>query len=392
MATGAGVLEFEALALARERIPSEIRGTLGVESRSVLAPWQDPVTLAVNAARRLITPENRARVRWLLVATESSVDQEKPMSSWVHRYLELPSTCRNLEVKHACYAGTGAMQLLLGWLMSQAGPEDLVLVVAADLSLLGLQTRHEFVLGAGSCAALLRRNPDLLEVDPQAGVYANEVTDVIRPTPWLETGNSETSLFAYLEGVDESFDAFELLHGPTDPTQAFALQLYHAPFPGITERAHRRLVQRAHPDWGHARCARDFELRVADSLSLQRQVGGVYAASTWLSLLSALVTSMVEPGDSVGVFSYGSGSCAEFYRGRIGAHPERVRDPRAELLSRRTLSVAEYEAMERQRSERRGTQSWQVAPLLEGLDWAPESGELQLIEVRDYKRIYGWAP
>ena len=212
---GALALSMEDLARARGDDLDWVRSLL-VDERSVLAPWEDPVTLAVNAADRVVRDEDRGRIKLLIVATESAVDFEKPLSSWVHRYLGLGTDCRNVELKHACYGGVAAMQLALSFLAAHPDPEAKALVVAADHSLLAVGERHEYVMGCGAAAALLSRDPAVLAVDWQdSGVYASEVSDVIRPTGQIETGNSETSLFSYLEAVDGAFDAWEAKAGPT---------------------------------------------------------------------------------------------------------------------------------------------------------------------------------
>jgi len=387
---GRGALDLSELARARGADPAMLGDTLMVAERTVLAPWEDPVTQAVNAAKPILDDDTRRRVRWLLVSTESSLDEEKPLSSWVHHWLGLPSSCRNVEVKHACYGGTAALRLALAWLTAEGAPDDLALVVTSDLSLLGLGAPYEYVLGAGATALLLARDPDLLEVEPRtAGVFAAEVTDVIRPTPWLETGNSDTSLFSYLDGVDGAFDAFEDKNGPTDLDRDFVAHVYHAPFGGITARAHERLLLRAHPDWSRRACRAHFADRVQPSLSIHRRTGGVYSGSTFLSLLGTLLERPdLAEGDAVSVYSYGSGSCAEFYRARVGPHPERATDPRPQLDERRWVDVATYEALEQARRDARGAADHRPPPT-EG--WAPGPGELVLDHVADHVRHYRWA-
>ncbi len=387
---GSGAMDLADLARARGRDPEETVALMMREERTVLAPWEDPVTQAVNAAMQILDEDTRKRVRWLLVATESSLDEEKPLSSWVHHWLGLPSSCRNLEVKHACYGGTGALRLLLAWLRGEGRPGDLALVVTTDLSLLGLGTSHEFVLGAGATAVLLSHDPDLLVLESgTAGVHAAEVTDVIRPTPWLETGSPDLSLFAYLDGVDGAFDAFESINGRTDVASDFVACVYHSPFGGLVARAHERLLTRHHPDWSRARCRAHFEERVLSSQAIHRRVGGVYSGSTFLSLLGTLLTQGLEPGDPVGVYSYGSGSCAEFYRAIVGPRPELATDPREALDGRGPVTVDRYEELERERSEARGLADYVPIELP---NWAPRRGELVLLGVSDYVRSYGWAP
>lgn len=387
---GSAALDLGDLARARGQDPDELRRTLWVDERTVLAPWEDPVTQAVNAANQVLDTASRQRVRWLLVSTESSLDQEKPLSSWVHHWLGLSAGCRNLEVKHACYGGTGALRLLLAWLAAEGAPDDLALVVTSDLSLLGIGASHEPVLGAAATAALLRRDPDLLVLEPgDAGVFAAEVTDVIRPTPWLETGSPRASLLSYFDGLDGAYDAYERLHGPVDPDAAFRAQVFHAPFGEITVRAHEQLLVRYHPDWSRARCREHHAERVAPSLCVHRRTGAAYSGSTALSLLGTLLARPdLEPGDAIGVYSYGSGSCAEFYRAKVGPHPGRATDPRPALDARTRIDVARYEALERARSEARGSAEHVPSPV----DWSPRSGELVLRDVRAHVRRYGWAP
>ena len=108
-------LDMRALCDARGHDWADIRDVMMIEERGVCAPWEDPVTMAVNAALPMLTDEDRRDIELLLVSTESGVDSEKPISAWVHRHLGLSPHCRNMELKHACYAGTGGVQLAARW-------------------------------------------------------------------------------------------------------------------------------------------------------------------------------------------------------------------------------------------------------------------------------------
>ena len=111
-------LPIRALCEARGLDAERTCADLMIDERSVNPPWEDAVTLGVNAAEPLLSDEDRSQIGLLLVGTESSVDQEKPVSSWVHHFLRLPTDCLNLEVKHACFAATGALELAKAWLAS----------------------------------------------------------------------------------------------------------------------------------------------------------------------------------------------------------------------------------------------------------------------------------
>ena len=319
--------------------------------RSVVGPFEDVVTLAVNAADPLLTPPDREAIGLVIVATESGVDQEKPVSSWVHRFLGLRSDCRNFEVKHACYGGTAAMQMAVAWLAAAPEPKRKALVISADHALIGLRGVQEPVLGAGAAAVLLSTEPALLAYDAGwSGVYAHEVADIFRPAPGIETGDADESLTSYLDATEECFAAYVKCVGqPVDFDAFFAANVYHVPFGGLAERAHLRLA-RAQLGLDRAGATAHFARKAGASLTYNRRTGGIYGASTFLALLGLIDHSPhLTGGDRIGIYSYGSGSCAEFYSGVLlptsRAVAAAARIPEA-LDARRKLSVAEYESCE----------------------------------------------
>ena len=115
VAPGRCVLDMATLVRARGGDDAAVAQTcegMDILARGVDPAWEDPVTLAVRAVRRLrLDPAARSRVGLLLVGTESAPDQEKALSTWVQHYADLPDWVCNLELKHACYAGRGALLL-----------------------------------------------------------------------------------------------------------------------------------------------------------------------------------------------------------------------------------------------------------------------------------------
>ena len=111
-------LEMARLCAARGHDLADIRDTMMIDERALNPVWEDPVTMAVNAANLVLTEADREQIELLIVASESGVDQEKPLSTWVHRYLRLTPHCRNFEVKHACYGGTAGLHMALNWVAS----------------------------------------------------------------------------------------------------------------------------------------------------------------------------------------------------------------------------------------------------------------------------------
>jgi 3-hydroxy-3-methylglutaryl CoA synthase len=367
--------------------------------RSLVGPFEDVVTMAVNAGARVVTGDVRAAIKLLVVATESGVDQEKPVSSWVHHFLGLPPDCRNFEVKHACYGATGAMQVALGWLASRAAPAGAkALVINSDHSLLGMGRPQEPVLGAGAAAVLLSRDPQLAinEIE-RTGVYAHEVADVFRPAPGVETGDADESLLSYLDGAELAWDAYLRAGAPARFDEDFAAYVYHVPFGGLAERAHLRLCKRE-LRLDRSAATAHFERKVKASLAHNRRIGSVYGSSTFIALLGLLENSpRLASGDRVLVYSYGSGSCAEVYALRLAENARAIAkraDLSAMLDARRRVDVATYE-----RCERALNASLSAQEHVPDVDLVPGHyashyegrGRLVLRSVRDWRREYAWS-
>lgn len=392
-------LDIATLCNARGLDAANFCGRLFCEQRSVMGPYEDVITLAVNAAMPLLTDADRDAIRLLIVATESSPDQEKPVSSWVHHFLGLRPDCRNFEVKHACYGATGAVQLAMGWLMSGVDPGAKVLIINADHALIGLNGPQEPVLGTAGLAMLLSATPRIVAFDPGwNGVYAHEVADIFRPAPGVETGDADASLESYLDAVEFTYDAYVARVGrPIDFDQFFAANIYHVPFGGLAQRAHFRLARRE-MGLSKSEAERHWEKKSKASLTYNRRTGGVYGAATFLAM-AGLIDSCpsLSAGDRIGIYSYGSGSCAEFYSATIGADARAaVREARIgeKLDARRPLTIDEYEACERTllnaTCARDYTPPADVLPALYESHYRDQH-KLVFRGTRDYFREYAWS-
>ncbi len=396
---GSLALSMSALCQARGHDFADIRDTMMIDERSLNAPWEDPVTMAVNAARPMLTDEERDRIGLVLVASESGVDQEKPMSTWVQRYLGLSSNVRNIEVKHACYGATASLQLAASWVASNAAPGEAALVINTDESRMHLGQPWEYVLGAGATAILVSDRPNLLEIELGAsGIFTYEVSDLTRPTPHVETGNSETSLLSYLEALEGAFDDFlRRVPEAQDLDAYFKRNIYHLPFGGMGYRAHKSVLRRQgirgkQETWEH------FTHKTLPSLSYVRRMGGTYGSSTFIALLGLIANDDgLRTGDRIGIFSYGSGSCAELWSGRLGPQARQiVRDAGLPQLldARRMVSVAEYETVEKARASviDSGDYATDRGLLADWYDlYYKDKGLLVFTGMQEYYRQYAWS-
>lgn len=83
-----------------------------------------------------------------------------------------------------------------------------------------------------------------------------------------------------------------------------------------------------------------------DAVDYNRYVGNIYTGSLYLSLISLLENRDLQAGETIGLFSYGSGSVGEFYSATLVEGYKDHLDQAAHkaLLNNRTkVSVDAYE-------------------------------------------------
>lgn len=386
------------LAAARGRDPEVARVRYLVDTRSVAPAYEDTVTLAVNAARRVLRPEDAKAVRLLIVATESGVDFGKPVSTWVHRFCSLSAECRNFELKHACYAGTAALKMAIAALSAEQDAEAKALVVCADLTRPFPQEGYDFAGGAVAVALLVSRQPGLLAIDTErCGYWTSEVADTFRPTASSELGDNEISLCSYLDALDGSYEHYIRRRGACDYESEFDAHIYHAPFPGMTREAHRCMLSRD-PQMTRERMTSSFESKVMPGLHYARQLGTAYGASNFISLLGLLHSQErhVAPG-RVSFYSYGSGCQAEFYDGLIPAgarESAQLDDIDRQIAERKNLSIEEYNevAQSRQASIDQPCFRPLASSGMKDFDEMYNGRHLLVLdEIRDFRRAYAWS-
>ena len=342
-------IDFAAIAAARGRSPQELLAT-GFDRRSLTPPYEDPVTLAANAAVPLVEAAGRDAFGLLIVATESGVDYGKPLSSYLHHHLGLDSRCRNGEVKHACYAGTAAVQLACAWVRSASLRNRRALVVMTDLARRHCGDPAELTAGSGAVAMTIAADPNVLEIEPESGSASREVYDVARPTATTEWGDAVLSLAAYLDLLEEAWaDYRRAAAGNGALDQRFQYVLYHTPLVSLVRQAHRLLLEADHTEIAPTWLDENFDRMVSPALGYARELANTYSASVY-TLLAGLLDKAVEAsaGTRIAVCSYGSGSCAEIYGGRL-ADAARATLARhriaAHLAERVPVDVEQYERL-----------------------------------------------
>jgi 3-hydroxy-3-methylglutaryl CoA synthase len=384
---------------ATRRIPEKNFEAVQFFRRSVTPPYEDPVTLGVNAAKPIVDSAGGADFELLIVASESGLDYGKPLSSYIHRYLGLDSRCRNFEIKHACYAGTAALQLACSWARSDASGSKKALVIMTDLPRCHFNDPAELTAGAGAVAVSVARDPRVLEIEQRSGFACKEIYDVARPTATSEWGDAVLSLGAYLDLLEMAWESYQAsFRADLVIEEHFRYLLYHTPLVSLIEQAHQVLLEAAEPDRSPDEIRSSFSRMVRPALCYAQELANIYSGSLY-ALLAGLIDSVSDmtAGTRIGMFSYGSGSAAELFAGLLRPSARRTLIPHRigeHLAARRTLSVDTYEALVRETTR-----------CLISQDYRPDHGVvphhfdefyrdrqlLVLQSVENYYRKYSWS-
>ena len=375
--TPAYVLDLRVLAEKRGADPDKFIVGIGQERMAVVPPDQDIVTLAANAALSIVEKAGRENIELLLFATESGIDQSKAAAMFCHKLLGLPSTCRCLETKEACYGATASLRMAAA--MVAARPHTKALVLAADIARYDLASPGEPTQGAGAVAMLVSAHPRVLALDPEAGFHAEDIMDFWRPNyreEALVDGKYSTKM--YLTTLIDAWKNYKAASGRGLADHAH--YGFHMPFTKIAYKSYERLCK-AEADPPPPK--EELERLLEPALQYNRQTGNTYAACVYEGFASLLDNAPAALDDQrIGFFSYGSGCMAEFFSGVVqrGYREHLFTDAHRALLATRTpVTYRQYEDI------------FNYGVPKDGADhvFAPyRGGAFRLAGIKDHKRRY----
>lgn len=378
-----------------------------IDEKAVALPCEDPVSFAINAAKPIIDTLNASekdRVEMVITCTESGIDFGKSISTYVHNLLGLPSNCRLFEIKQACYSGAVGLQMAVNFLLSQTSPGAKALVITTDISRFALDDKNavqewaysEPTSGAGAVAMLVSDKPNIFRLDPGAyGNHAFEVMDTCRPGPDTEAGDADLSLMAYLDCCAGAYADYARRVEGADFKESFAYLCFHTPFGGMVKGAHRHLMRKLYKTPA-AEIAADFNQRLMPSLTYGRKVGNTAGGGIFVALAGAINSAVIHDPLRIGIFSYGSGCCSEFFSGTVTPEGQKAMASMNiddALQNRHQLSMDEYEwLLSGEQTLRFGTKDATIA--LDNIPGLPQDNNekkwLILEGVEDYHRKYRW--
>jgi polyketide biosynthesis 3-hydroxy-3-methylglutaryl-CoA synthase-like enzyme PksG len=406
-----GTAFLDVTKLAKYRGLDSVRfENLLMKEKTVALPYEDAVSFGVNASKPLVdalSVSERDRIEMLVVCTESGLDFGKSLSTYIHDYLKLNRNCRLFELKNACYSGVAGIQMAVNFVLSATSPGAKALVVATDLSRHILTDENQHTLkgdwaftepsgGSGAVAMLISETPFIMEVDVGAnGYYGYEVMDACRPFPDGDAGDADLSLLSYLDCLEHAYLEYQKRVSGVDYAASFGYLAFHTPFGGMIKGAHRMMMRKmtkAKLD----EIGADFERRVIPGMNYCRRVGNIMGASTALSLASTIDHGEYSPAQRIGIFSYGSGCCSEFFSGVVtsdGQRRLRQFGIGRQLDQRHELSMEQYESILRGAGAVRfGTRDTVLdTTLVPEARIVPKGAtRLFLRQIKDYHREYEW--
>jgi polyketide biosynthesis 3-hydroxy-3-methylglutaryl-CoA synthase-like enzyme PksG len=401
---GSAALDVAELARVRN-LNTDRFANLLMKEKTVPMVYEDTVSNGVNAAKPIIdklSEKEKDSIDMVITCTESGIDFGKSMSTYMHHYLGLNRNCRLFELKNACYAGTAGLQTAVNFILSQSSPGRKALVICTDIMRVNSvedsveMSFFEPSTGAGAVAMLVSDNPVIFQVDRGAnGYYGYEVMDSCRPVPDKEAGNIDLSLLSYLDCCENAFKEYQKRVEGADYATTFEYLVFHTPFGGMVKGAHRanmRKFKKATAEGIEA----DFQKRVMPSLTYCQKVGNIAGGTTYLALASAIDNGNFEKPKRLGVFSYGSGCCSEFFSGIATQQSQAALKQfslSAHLADRYKLSMEEYEnTFEANANVKFGTKNYTVDKSQLPAAFKHVAGKNRLVfsGIKEFHRKYEW--
>ena len=295
--------------------------------------WEDSVTMAAQAALKLITRQeiNLKALRYLVSGTETAVDHSKPLASYVIGILKkagipIPQSISTFQTQHACAGGTVALMAISALLGFSNTQGESGIVMCSDIARYGKCTSAEMTQGAGAIAMLTETNPKLVELDlKSAGYSSKDVDDFFRPLGSdIAKVKGSFSIRCYMEAMDSALADHASRIGSTPEDVLYTSDMYalHVPYPKLPADTIKFLLNKylKLDDAQADRCLKEkgfYEMTSPASRS-----GNIYTGSMFMSLAFLLKNRFDLYGDGIVgkkvlMGSYGSGNTMVFMSGTI---------------------------------------------------------------------------
>jgi hydroxymethylglutaryl-CoA synthase len=370
-------LSIGALAKARNIDPEKLQKGLGLEKMTLPDAHQDVVVFGANALTKLILDHNinLNEIARIYVGTESSIDNSKPISSFLISLMEQKfgentlSECDVVDFTFACIGGVDAMQNCIDFI--RLNPTKKAIVVTTDFAKYDLNSTGEYTQGAGAIALLITSNPRIIAFGEAWATSTKGVFDFFKPyrtlaktaitgneanEAWFDNLESEIEIHkdqpvfdgqysnqCYMDRTRDAYFSFKKLKNTSQTVyDTWTSIVMHLPY---AYQGRRMLSEIYALDASNSTLSRTEETTVYQNKLKEISkseayiefvskklkpaelasslIGNLYTGSIFMGLLSTLAhfyDSKKEISGSVfGFLAYGSGSKSKVFEGTIQA-------------------------------------------------------------------------
>ena len=347
---------------------------LGLYKMSFLDIHQDVVTMASNAALKLIRQENLSpkEINRIYVGTESGVDSSKPVASYVLSNLENVlgegsfRNCDVVDLTFACIGAIDALQNCLDYI--RLNPNKKAMVIASDNAKYDLNSTGEYTQGAGAIAMLITAEPRILSFSNEVGISTQGVFDFFKPRrtvskdtlqldnnpEWHGVLESDIAIYkeqpvfdgqysnqCYINRISEAYEHYKFESNQSDKVyENWTNILMHLPYCFQGRRTFIEIFAKENSELLEAQIGESTKDKIKalakspEYLALVNekirpseiasgQIGNIYTGSIFLGLLSTLCYHFQQKTDlthkKFGFIAYGSGSKSKVFEAEVSS-------------------------------------------------------------------------
>ena len=377
-------LKISDLAIARNIEPAKLEKGLGLKSMALMDVDEDAASMAANALYKLIANNNidPKSVGRIYLGTESALDAAKPTATYAVGMVEEKlakqhglrcfKNCDVVDMTFACVGAVDALENCIDWIKSNS--ERKAIVIASDVAKYELASTGEYTQGAGAVAMLISSNPSIISFNETFGISMEHVGDFFKPRRLLRnkdlngdidiqkitsTNKAVLELFyeepvfdgqysneCYAKRIKEGMEHFKDQKN-TNFLNDWDKLVFHLPYAfqgrrmmldiwidwmkenGKLGDIEKEVGKEDHNDiktWkksvSKSSLYKTFvKEKIADGEVASGEIGNMYTASIFMSLISHLYLSCENnqelEGKRFGFISYGSGSKSKVFEGTI---------------------------------------------------------------------------
>mmetsp|Transcript_18053 Transcript_18053/g.54025 ORF Transcript_18053/g.54025 Transcript_18053/m.54025 type:complete len:552 (+) Transcript_18053:102-1757(+) len=304
---------------------------------------EDPVSMAATACSRLLWRYRikHTEVGMMYVGSESLLDRAKSIKSNLmmlfeeHDHYDVEG-CDNY---NACYGGTAALLNVMNWVQSYTWDGRWGIAIATDIA--DAPAAYRFMVGASAVAMLIGVDaPMWFERERQTCILHR--WDFYKPIGWPSMApivDGPGSIDVYFECLDSCQEGLAKKSGVFNIVDEHNYMLYHlGSGPKFVKHAFERTCSNA---WGYkapkdglkrlkkfdgnvplGRVEKMFEKKICPGLRLAKRTGPMHTAATYTNMTSLLIHANKDLiGNTINVFSYGSGCASTMFRLHVDALP-----------------------------------------------------------------------